>query len=160
MTPGTVADSIALSDAALRQDVTKRIVRAFLQVNGVVLATVLVMFVVDCAFLGFGTVKAADRLVSTNVLMSLIGATTVQLRDAILMGKYLPVEGVIILWRNEYRARDVWASRYPCRRAHSHRPACTNARADGAGQPVLAPLRAINSGNASAALAPRSTLMP
>jgi hypothetical protein len=63
VTPGTVADSIALSDAALRQEVTQRIVRAFLLVNGVVLATVLVMFVVDCVFLGIGTVKPADRLV-------------------------------------------------------------------------------------------------
>ncbi len=69
---------------------TQRIGRAFLQVNGVVLATVLVMFVVDCVFLGIGKLQAADRLVSTNVLMALIGATTVQLGAiVILMGKYL-----------------------------------------------------------------------
>ena len=86
----TVADTIALSDANLRQDVAAKIVQTFIQVNGVVLAIVAVMFAADCALLIHGKIAAPDRLVSTNALIPLISATTVQLGAiVVLMGKYL-----------------------------------------------------------------------
>lgn len=86
----SVADSIALSDAKLRQDVAAKIVGTFIQVNGVVLIIVAIMFAADVALLINGKIAATDRLVATNVLIALISATTVQLGAiVILMGKYL-----------------------------------------------------------------------
>jgi hypothetical protein len=61
-------------------------------VNGLVLWGVWLAFQEDVALLTATGSKytAADRLVTTNLLMTLIGATTVQLGAMIvLMGKYL-----------------------------------------------------------------------
>jgi hypothetical protein len=87
---GTVEEEIALSEAALRQDVAATIVRTFIKVNGVVLAIVAVTFASDCALLFLGKIAPADRIVSTNLLIALISATTVQLGSiALSMGKYV-----------------------------------------------------------------------
>ncbi len=88
--PGTVAESIALSDAALSQQVAARVVHTFILINSAVLGIVTAVFLADCLLLSYGKIGAADRLVSTNVVLALISATTVQLGGiALLMGKYL-----------------------------------------------------------------------
>jgi hypothetical protein len=88
----SVADQIALSDAGLRKFVVGAIVVAFLIVNGGVLLGIWVAFRTDIELLTQSGSKfaAADRLVTTNLLMTLVGATTVQLGALIvLIGKYL-----------------------------------------------------------------------
>jgi hypothetical protein len=90
LVPGTVDEQIALSDAELRKGVAERIVRAFITVNSTVLAIVAAAFIADCLMVSDGTIGARDRIVSTNVLLALISAATVQLGGiAIIMGKYL-----------------------------------------------------------------------
>ncbi len=87
-----VADRIALSDASLRRWVAIAIVMAFLVVNGAVLFGVWSVFMTDVELLvrQTGGFTAKDRLVTTELLMTLIGATTVQLGALIvLIGKYL-----------------------------------------------------------------------
>jgi hypothetical protein len=87
-----VSDKIALSDAGLRKVVAIAIVFAFLVVNGAVLMGVWLAFRQDIALLTTtGTnFTPKDRLVTTELLMTLVGATTVQLGALIvLMGKYI-----------------------------------------------------------------------
>lgn len=88
----STADKIALSDAGLRKLVAVAIVLAFLVVNGAVLWGIWIVFQTDIQLLTRpgSNFTAADRLVTTNLLMTLVGATTVQLGALIvLMGKYL-----------------------------------------------------------------------
>ncbi len=88
--PGTVAEKIALQDAALRERVAEDVVRTFVRVNAAVLAIIAVMFASDVALELLGTRVPGDCLVSTAVVVALISAATVQLGAiAILMGKYL-----------------------------------------------------------------------
>jgi hypothetical protein len=87
-----VADRIALSDAGLRKLVAVAIVLAFLVVNGAVLWGIWIVFQKDIELLTAVGSKfaASDRIVTTNLLMALVGATTVQLGALIvLIGKYL-----------------------------------------------------------------------
>lgn len=87
-----VADRIALSDAGLRKLVAVAIVFAFLVVNGAVLWGIWLVFQKDIDLLtrAGSNFTAADRLGTTNLLMTLVGATTVQLGALIvLIGKYL-----------------------------------------------------------------------
>jgi hypothetical protein len=81
-----------ISDAGLRKVVAIAIVVAFLVVNALVLLGVWIAFKEDIELLtrngtNFGP---KDRLVTTELLMTLVGATTVQLGALIvLMGKYI-----------------------------------------------------------------------
>ena len=88
----SVADKIALSDAGLRKFMVSSILAAFIFANGAILLGVWCAFRNDVELLtraasGF---TAKDRLVTTELLMTLVGATTVQLGGlVVLMGKYL-----------------------------------------------------------------------
>ena len=98
-TPVSVAEEIALSDAGsrrsdagLRRLVAGSIVVAFLVVNGAVLLGIWMLFKQDNEHLlrAGSNFLPADRLVTTNLLMTLVTATTVQLGALIvLIGKYL-----------------------------------------------------------------------
>jgi hypothetical protein len=57
MLPSTVAETIALADVTLRQDVAARIVRTFTRVNGVALTIVVAVFPADFVLL----VRAKSR---------------------------------------------------------------------------------------------------
>ncbi len=88
----TVADRIARSDARLRIWVAIAVVVTFLCVNGAVLLGIWFAFQHDIAMLAIsnGSFLAKDRLVTTELLMTLVGATTVQLGGLIvLIGKYI-----------------------------------------------------------------------
>ncbi len=62
----------------LKKDFALQIMRVFLWANGVVLILIAVSLVADWYFLGCGLIEPEERLVSENVLMTLLGATTVQ----------------------------------------------------------------------------------
>jgi hypothetical protein len=82
-----VQDRIALSDARLRGWVATAIVVTFVIANGFVLAGVWLMFNQEMAALQAGLYKAPDRVITSQLLMALVGATTVQLGAlTILMG--------------------------------------------------------------------------
>jgi hypothetical protein len=86
------SEQIALWDAKLRWWVAVVIVAAFLIVNWLVLWGIWRVYQEDIELLTLAGSKftASDRLVTTNLMITVIGATTVQLGTLIvLMGKYL-----------------------------------------------------------------------
>jgi hypothetical protein len=86
------SEQIALWDAKLRWWVAVVIVAAFLIVNWLVLWGIWRVYQEDIELLTLPGSKftATDRLVTTNLMITVIGATTVQLGTLIvLMGKYL-----------------------------------------------------------------------
>jgi hypothetical protein len=86
----SVQDTIALGDANLRKWVALAIVTTFVLANAIVLAGVWLMFQQEVAALRDHVYGAADRVITSHLLMALVGATTVQLGAlTILMGKYL-----------------------------------------------------------------------
>jgi hypothetical protein len=86
----SVADRIALQDAELRQWMTNRMVRAFIWANGVTLAALGALVLLDEINIGFRLIPPADRIVTHQVLMALLGATTVQVGTiAAIIARYL-----------------------------------------------------------------------
>jgi hypothetical protein len=72
------AFSIEQEEWLLRKEVTQKIIRSFIVVNIAVLLMIIVMFGVDTILIGYGVEKSIDRLITEKILMSVIGATTVQ----------------------------------------------------------------------------------
>ena len=73
-----LAEHLALSDPKLRERVTKKILRTFLQANLCMLGALLVVFLADIALLATGFQAAGDRLIDSGVIKVLIGATVVE----------------------------------------------------------------------------------
>lgn len=86
----SVAERIALTDARVRAHVSYAIASAFVLANVLTLAGVAYMFHVDSLSLAAKVINAQERVITPPVVMSIIGATTVQLGAlAFTMGKYL-----------------------------------------------------------------------
>lgn len=62
----------------LKKEFALQIMRIFLWANGVVLVFIAVSLLADWDFLGRHLIQPSERLVSEKVLMTLLGATTVQ----------------------------------------------------------------------------------
>ena len=75
----SVDDTIALAELQLQIETAKNILRPFGIANKFVLVFVGVLMIADWFVLGFhaGAVPG-DRLINSNVVMTLLGATTVQ----------------------------------------------------------------------------------
>ncbi len=85
-----VHERIAWADAKLRRMVALWIVGTFIVANGIVLLGVWFMFQQEMAALRDHVYAAGDRVISSQLLMVVVSATTVQLGAlTILMGKYL-----------------------------------------------------------------------
>ena len=63
----------------LRKRLANSIMTTFLWINGVVLALIIGIYITDCIFLSRGTITSGERVIETKVIMSVIGATTIQL---------------------------------------------------------------------------------
>ena len=88
--PASVAESIALTDARVRAHISYAIAGAFVLANVLTLAGVAYIFHEDNANIVAGLMAKADRVITPRVVMTIIGATTVQLGAlAFTMGKYL-----------------------------------------------------------------------
>jgi hypothetical protein len=86
----SVADQVALRTQDLREWVADNVVPAFLWANGVVLTAVGVLAVVDEVNIAVDWIAPADRIINSQVIMVLLGATTVQLGAiAALIARYL-----------------------------------------------------------------------
>ena len=97
----TVDQRIALGDAQVRQQVTqgnldmrqrmaRGVGRTFGIANGVTLLGVAVLAGLDQWNMVQGTITTADRIVDQKVVMTLIGATTVQMGTiALIIARYL-----------------------------------------------------------------------
>jgi hypothetical protein len=85
-----VAEQIALSDARVRAHVSYAIIAAFVLVNIASMFGLYVVYLDDLANLRLKLETADQRVVNAQVLMALLGATTVQLGSmAVIMAKYL-----------------------------------------------------------------------
>ena len=86
----SVDEQIALRDADLRQTMANRIVRAFTLANVVVLAAVGVLVVLDEINIAAHLVSPTERIITSQVFMALLGATTVQVGTiAAIIARYL-----------------------------------------------------------------------
>ncbi len=87
---GTLAERIALSDARVRQHVSYAIAAAFLLANFLTLAGVAFIFETDNANIIAKVIAPEYRVINANVVMAVVGGTTVQLGAlALTMGRYL-----------------------------------------------------------------------
>ena len=75
----SVRDLVYLKESELREDIAKKLTKAFVIVNLGVLSLVLLATILDHWFIAHQYVKGAERLVTTPLLISIVGATTVQL---------------------------------------------------------------------------------
>ncbi|MDH3790309.1 MAG: hypothetical protein OEU09_01720 [Rhodospirillales bacterium] len=73
-----VEDEIALRELQLRITTAERILKLFTIANGFVLAFVIVLLLADWFLIGKGLAKVDQRVVDKEVLMALLGATTIQ----------------------------------------------------------------------------------
>ena len=73
-----VEDEIALRELQLRITTAERILKLFTIANGFVLAFVVVLLLADWFLIGRGLAKVDQRVVDKEVLMALLGATTIQ----------------------------------------------------------------------------------
>ena len=73
-----VDDEIALRELQLRISTAERILKLFTIANGFVLAFLIVLLVADWIFIGKGLATVEQRVVDKEVLMTLLGATTIQ----------------------------------------------------------------------------------
>jgi len=86
----TVQDQIALSDADIRRRMALWIMWLFGAVNVITMLFIFVLFCFDQSDLGAKVIGPGDRIVNAEVLMSLLGATTVQLGTiAVIMARYI-----------------------------------------------------------------------
>jgi hypothetical protein len=86
----SVTDQIALQDADLRKWMADRVVPAFLKANGLTLAAVAVLVVLDEINIASHLIAPGDRIITEKVIMALLGATTVQVGAiAALIARYL-----------------------------------------------------------------------
>jgi hypothetical protein len=86
----SVRDRIAWQDAGVRKFVALAVVATFVVANGLILWGVWLIFQAEMTALTAKVYTAHDRIITAELLMTLVGATTVQLGAlTILMGKYV-----------------------------------------------------------------------
>lgn len=86
----SVADRVTLQDADLRKWMAESVVPAFLWANGLTLAAVAVLVLLDEVNVAAHLIAPGDRIISAQVIMALLGATTVQVGAiAALIARYL-----------------------------------------------------------------------
>ena len=73
-----VPDQIALRDQGLRETTIDRILPAFLRANALTLGAVGVLWIADELNMVFHVAAPGDRIITSHVIMTLLGATTVQ----------------------------------------------------------------------------------
>ncbi len=75
----SVPDKIALGDLEIRQKFARHVMFLFIGANAFVMVGLGFAFWQDCALLWSGKINPGDRIIDAKVVMSLPGATTVQL---------------------------------------------------------------------------------
>src|SRR4051794_20449307 len=77
---GAIASSFSIETEEwfLRKEVTQKIVTSFIVVNVAVILMICAIFVVDTIQIWHGFIKSTERLITEKILITVIGATTVQ----------------------------------------------------------------------------------
>jgi len=81
----SVAEQIMLADAKIRRNLAYTIMGLFTAVNLATLVFVYALFLVDQSELAAKVIGPGERIVNASVVMTLLGATTVQLGSAMLI---------------------------------------------------------------------------
>jgi hypothetical protein len=86
----SIDDQIKQRDADLRDWMAKVIIPAFVKANGWTLAVIGALVLLDEANIVFRGMAPADRIIGSQVIMALLGATTVQVGAiAAIIARYL-----------------------------------------------------------------------
>ncbi len=86
----SVQEQIDLKNADNRKRISEQITTAFIKANFVVLCLLGVFISIDTVLIVNGVIAPPDRVITSDVVMAVIGATTVQLGALVLlMGKYV-----------------------------------------------------------------------
>jgi hypothetical protein len=86
----SVQDLVAWEDVKLRKWMGRRIVGAFIRSNFVTMSAILVLVMLDEINIGWHLVTPGDRIITNQVIMTLLGATTVQVGTiAVIIARYL-----------------------------------------------------------------------
>jgi hypothetical protein len=86
----SVADQIALQDAEQRKAITGRMLQTFIAANTVTLVGVALLVVLDEINLWAKLAPAGDRLITQQVIIGLLAATTVQVGAiTVIIARYL-----------------------------------------------------------------------
>ena len=85
-----VHERIALQDAALRRWMARFVIPAFIKANILTLIALGVLLVVDEVNIVMHLIAPGDRIIGGQVIMALLGATTVQVGTiAVVIARYL-----------------------------------------------------------------------
>jgi hypothetical protein len=88
--PQTFEDELRKRDADLRDWMAKVVIPAFLWANGLTLGAVALLVGLDELNIAWDWIAAGDRIISAQVIMALLGATTVQVGAiAVVIARYL-----------------------------------------------------------------------
>ena len=79
----STADTIAIGDLSIRKNFADRVMVLFAIANVGVLIGLGFIFWQDCSQLAAGHIRPADRIIDGQVIMALLGATTIQLGTVI-----------------------------------------------------------------------------
>ena len=79
----SVAGRVALGDLSIRQQFARTVTWLFVMTNVLVMLGLAFIVWLDNGQLAAGTIKAGDRIIDAKVIMTLLGATTVQLGTVI-----------------------------------------------------------------------------
>ena len=86
----SVADQIALQDAEQRKAITGRMLQTFIAANTVTLVGVALLVVLDEINLWSKLAPAGDRIITQQVIIGLLAATTVQVGAiTVIIARYL-----------------------------------------------------------------------
>lgn len=86
----SVDDQIKKQDADLREWMANRVVPSFLWANGLTLGALAILVVLDEVNIGLRLIAPGDRIITGQVFMALLGATTVQVGAiAVIITRYL-----------------------------------------------------------------------
>jgi CRISPR/Cas system-associated protein Csm6 len=86
----SVADQLRMRDQALREWLANKVMPSFLWANGLALGAIVLLVALDEINIYFRLAAPGDRIVSSQVIMTLLGATTVQVGViAAIIARYL-----------------------------------------------------------------------
>lgn len=86
----SVADQVSLRDADLRDWMAKYVMPVFLGTNLVILTVLGLLIWLDQSNIESNLIRPSDRIIGSQVIMALLGATTVQVGAiAALIARYL-----------------------------------------------------------------------
>lgn len=75
----SVQDRLLITESSLRNELARKIIKTFVAVNSAVLLLIIAFGVSDAVLVINKIINANERLITTQVLLTVIGATTVQL---------------------------------------------------------------------------------